>query len=145
MIETNCVSKYYILINLAYIANFEMYLYICKWLKVLSPRKVFPFAFIFSKRHRFKYNSEKLYCFHQDSNPGPLETSALLNAIKGVPTSRVTIKWLFRTNTCDTSITKLTENCIPCTQRRLGNYLEKCPCPSICHTLYSKLWKMMYS
>ena len=58
-----------------------------KPVEVWSPRYVFPFALIFSKHHRCKYNSEKLYCYHQDSNPSPLVyvTSALLNEIKGFP------------------------------------------------------------
>ena len=53
--------------------------------------------------HRCKYNCEKLYCTRQDSNSGPLvyETSALPIELKGIPSSRVSIKRLVRTNTCD--------------------------------------------
>ena len=57
--------------------------------------------------HRCKYNCEKLYCTRRDSNSGPLvyETSALPIELKGIPSSRVSIKRLIRTNTCDTPIT----------------------------------------
>ena len=53
--------------------------------------------------HRCKYHCEKLYCTHQDSNSGPLvcETSALPIELKGIHYSRVSIKQLVRTNTCD--------------------------------------------
>ena len=108
-----------------------------KPVEVWSPWYVFPFALIFSKRHRCKYNSEKLYCYHQDSNPSSLVyvTSALLNEIKHL--------W-HEYHLNFTNSTKLPENCIPCTQPRLGNYVEKCQL--LVHPSYikSKLWKMMY-
>ena len=54
--------------------------------------------------HKCKYNCEKLYCTRWDSNSGPLvnETSALPIELKGIPSSRVSIMRLVRTNTCDT-------------------------------------------
>ena len=53
--------------------------------------------------HICKYNCEKLYCTGRDSNSVPLvyEASALPNELKGIPSSRVSMKWLVRTNTCD--------------------------------------------
>ena len=53
--------------------------------------------------HICKYNCKKLYCTRRDSNSGPLvyETSALPIELKGIPSSRVSIKRLVCTNTCD--------------------------------------------
>ena len=53
--------------------------------------------------HRCKYNCEKLYCTRRDSNSGPLvnETITLSIELKGIPSSRVSVKRLVRTNTCD--------------------------------------------
>ena len=53
--------------------------------------------------HRCKYNCEKLYSTRRDSNSGPLvyEASALPNELKVIPSSRVSIKRLVGTNTCD--------------------------------------------
>ena len=53
--------------------------------------------------HRCKYNCEKLYCIRKDLNSGPLvyETSILPNELKEIPSSRVSIRRLVRTNTYD--------------------------------------------
>ena len=53
--------------------------------------------------HRCNYNCEKLHCTRRNSNSGSLvyETSALSNELKGIPSSRGSIKQLVRTNICD--------------------------------------------
>ena len=98
-----CIDKACIAVHCPFLRSTSKRL---KPVEVWSPRYVFPFALIFSKRHRCKYNSEKLYCYHQDLNPKSfgLCDQCSTEWDKGVPSSRVTIKWLFHKNACNMSI-----------------------------------------
>ena len=64
--------------------------------------------------HRSYYSCEKLYCTRWDSISGPLvyETNALPIELKAIPSSRVSIKRLIRTNTCDKWIPHLPKGTI---------------------------------
>ena len=78
-----------------------IYIYIYWSSSEKSPRQMAPH--VGRHCHRCKYNCEKLYFTRWDSNSGRLvyETSALPIELEGIPSSRVSIKRLVRTNTCD--------------------------------------------
>ena len=81
-----------------YPSEIIFYIYIESYADLLSIR-----LFCFCECHRCIYNCEKLYCTRWDSNSGPLvyETSALPIELKGIPSSRVSIKRLVCINTCN--------------------------------------------
>ena len=73
--------------------------------------------------HRCQCNCVKLYCTCRDSHSGHLvyETSALPIELKGIPSSRVSIKRLVRTNTCDIYLAQNLQLCL-CTSHPNSPY-----------------------
>ena len=153
MIKTNCVSKYYILINTAYMPILKC---TSKWLKPVEVRSPYSHLPLFSASVT-NANTTAKNCIASTRIQIPVLIDQCSTEWNKGPGSlqpnhyqvTVSYKHLWQKHHLHfTNITMLLRIVSHALCQDWGltyqnvHYLSR---PSICHTSYSKLWKMMYS